>query len=474
MPVIGDAELKRDTEILSSDAFGGRLPGTPGGDRTVAYMIAGMRTAGLQPGNHGRWTQDVPLVTITADPHFALDVAGKGHDEKFVQNADIVLWTKRHDGHGLLANSSIIFAGYGIHAPERGWDDYAGVDVHGKTVIVLVNDPDWQSAADTGTFGGRRLTYYGRWTYRFEEARRQRAAAAIIIHDTAPAGYPFGVLVNTNGGPKIDLDLPSKGADHAAVEGWISTPAAQRLFRAADLDLSALIDQAGRPGFRAFPIPLTANVDFHSMVTFSRSQNVVGLLPGTTRRNETFLYSAHWDHIGHCPANASGHAICNGAIDNASGSAALLALARIFAKEPRHERSILFLSLTGEEQGLLGSSYYVSSPDPPSRQHSGRDQHGRHERLRTDPRCYHPRSGTFDDRTCLHRSRPPTGQAPHTGIRAAAGPVLPIRSTQLRACRRADAVCQQRQRRRYERSRRQASCAARLFRAHLSHRIRRL
>jgi len=166
MPVIGDAELKRDTEILSSDAFGGRLPGTPGGDRTVAYMIAGMRTAGLQPGNHGRWTQDVPLVTITADPHFALDVAGKGHDEKFVQNADIVLWTKRHDGHGLLANSSIIFAGYGIHAPERGWDDYAGVDVHGKTVIVLVNDPDWQSAADTGTFGGRRLTYYGRWTYR--------------------------------------------------------------------------------------------------------------------------------------------------------------------------------------------------------------------------------------------------------------------------------------------------------------------
>ena len=361
-PIITDTDLKHDTQVLSSDAFEGRLPGTPGGDKAVAYMIARMKAVGLQPGNHGQWTQQVPFVTITADPKLTLDVTGGKTPLSFAQKTDVVLWTKRQLDRVTVAPSDIVFVGYGINAPERGWNDYAGVDVRGKTVVILINDPDWRTPTETGPFDGRRMTYYGRWTYKYEEAARQGAAAAIIIHDTEPAAYPFGVVVNSNGGAKIALDTPDKGMSRAAVEGWITLPAAQRLFAAAGKDLTALSKAAEVKGFTPIPLGVKASTSFTNTIVHSMSQNVVGILPGNKRPGEVVLYTAHWDHLGRCPADATGDDICNGALDNASGSAGLLTLAETFVKAPRTARSVLFLSVTGEEQGLLGSEYYAENP----------------------------------------------------------------------------------------------------------------
>ena len=360
-PAIDVAALKHDTQVLSSDAFEGRKPGTPGGDKAVAYMIERFTAVGLQPGNHGKWTQEVPMVSSTADPALTLMIGGPT-PMVLRQKDDVVLWTKRQVARATVSNSPIVFAGYGIVAPERGWNDYAGIDVHGKTVIVLVNDPDWQTPTETGTFDGRRMTYYGRWTYKYEEAARQGAAAIIIVHETEPAAYPFEVVVNSNTGAKIALDIPAEAAKRAVVEGWITQGAAQKLFAAAGKDLAALTKAAQTPGFRAVPLNLTASTDFANTIVHSKSYNVVGILPGTKRPNETVIWTAHWDHFGHCPADARGDDICNGALDNASGSAALIAVADALAKAPRTARSQLFVSVTAEEQGLLGSDYYASNP----------------------------------------------------------------------------------------------------------------
>ena len=361
-PAIDVAALKHDTQVLSSDAFEGRKPGTPGGDKAVAYMIERFKAAGLKPGNHGGWTQDVPMVSSTADAALTLTVTGGAAPLTLAQKADVVLWTKRQVSRATVANSDIVFAGYGIVAPERGWNDYAGIDVHGKTVVVLVNDPDWQTPTETGTFDGRRMTYYGRWTYKYEEAARQGAAAIIIVHETEPAAYPFEVVVNSNTGAKIALDIPAEAAKRAMVEGWMTQAAALRLFAAAGKDLGALTKAAQTPGFRAVPLGLKASTDFANTLVHSKSYNVVGVLPGSKRPDEMVIWTAHWDHFGHCPADATGDDICNGALDNASGSAGLIAVASTLAKAPRTARSQLFVSVTAEEQGLLGSDYYAANP----------------------------------------------------------------------------------------------------------------
>ena len=357
--LIDVAQLKRDTEILSSDAFEGREPGTPGEDKTVAYLADRMKAIGLKPAGKDGWFQDVPLVTITADAK-AADL--KVGNAVYKYGEDVVLWTKRQQERTTLADSELVFVGYGINAPEKRWNDYAGLDVKGKTVVILVNDPDWQNQPGEGAFDGRGMTYYGRWTYKYEEAARQGAAGAIIIHDTEPAAYGWATVTSSWTGAQIDMDRANKGADRVAVEGWITKDAATGLFAQSGQDLGKLIEAAKQPGFKAVPLKARASAAFGNSIRRYGSKNVVGLLPGKSRPDEYVLYSAHWDHLGRCPADQSGDDICNGAFDNATGTAGLLALAQAFAKTGGTERSLLFLAVTGEESGLLGSEYYAENP----------------------------------------------------------------------------------------------------------------
>jgi Zn-dependent M28 family amino/carboxypeptidase len=357
--LIDVAQLKRDTEILSSDEFEGREPGTAGEEKTIRYLADRMAKIGLKPGVNGSWFQDVPLVTITADAEEAdLRVGNMVYE----YGDDVVLWTKRQQPSVSLNNSDLVFVGYGINAPERNWNDYAGLDVKGKTVIILVNDPDWQNKPGEGAFGGRDMTYYGRWTYKYEEAARQGAAGAIIIHETEPAAYGWGTVTSSWTGPQIDMDRANKGMDRVAVEGWITKDAATKLFASAGQDLSKLAEAAKQPGFKAAPLKAQASASFTNEIRRYGSKNVIGLLPGTTRPNEYVLYMAHWDHLGRCPADKSGDDICNGALDNATGTAGLLALADAHVKAGAPDRSVAFLAVTAEESGLLGSEYYAQNP----------------------------------------------------------------------------------------------------------------
>ncbi len=361
---ITDASLKTDTAMLASDAFEGRKPGTPGGDKAVAYIVERFKAIGLQPGNHGRWTQDVPFVTITTAPT-PLTFAGGSAPVSLAYGTDVVLWTKHQVATQTLAGSPVVFVGYGITAPEKGWDDYAGLDVHGKTVVFLVNDPDWQTKAagkDAGPFEGRAMTYYGRYTYKFEEAARHGAAAAFVIHDTEPAGYGWNVITTSWTGPQIDLDSADHGMGRVGVEGWITRAAAERMLAAAGQDLGALTAAAQAKGFRAVPLPLTASATLTNTIARSASKNVIGIVPGTRYPDETVFFTAHWDHLGRCPADRSGDDICNGAVDNASGVAGVLALADAFAHGPKPKRTVVFMSVTGEESGLLGSRWYAEHP----------------------------------------------------------------------------------------------------------------
>jgi Zn-dependent M28 family amino/carboxypeptidase len=260
-----------------------------------------------------------------------------------------------------FANSDVVFVGYGINAPERGWNDYAGLDVRGKTVIILVNDPDWQTQGTEGPFGGRAMTYYGRWTYKFEEAARQGAAAAFIVHQTEPASYGWNVVESSWTGPQHHLDRPGGNMDQTAVNGWLTNEAARRLFAAAGQDLDAVSARARQQGFRAVPFTgLRASMEVENAIERQQSRNVIGILRGRTRPDEYLLYTAHWDHLGIC-AQTGEDRICNGATDNATGTAALVALAQAHARA-QPERSIVFLAVTAEESGLLGSRYYAENP----------------------------------------------------------------------------------------------------------------
>ena len=361
-PQISLETLKTVTQQLSSDAFEGRAPTTAGEEKTVALLAERFQKAGLQPGNKGSWFQEVPLVETTASPS-PLTVTGGAQPLVFNYRTDMVANSYQVQSRIELSNSEMVFVGYGINAPERGWNDYAGVDVKGKTVVILVNDPDYETQGLDGPFGGRAMTYYGRWTYKYEEAARQGAAGAIIVHDTEPAAYGWNVVQSSWTGAQYNMDAANNHMDQSKMVGWLTNDAAQRLFAAAGKDLAALTAAAKQPGFKAVPLGgLKANITIDNQIKRQKSRNVIGVLPGTTRPDEYVLYTAHWDHLGRCDAAPDGDDICNGALDNATGTAALVALAEAHAKEGRPDRSIVFLAVTAEESGLLGSKYYAENP----------------------------------------------------------------------------------------------------------------
>lgn len=360
---IAERTLKDVTKELSSDAYEGRAPGTPGEEKSVAYIAKRFAAAGLKPGNKGSWYQDVPLVEMTATNVSPLVFTGAGEPISLAYGPQMVAGTWRIAPRIDVKDSAVVFVGYGINAPEKGWNDYAGVDVRGKTVLILVNDPDWQTPGLTGPFNGRAMTYYGRWTYKYEEAARQGAAAAIIIHQTEPAAYGWNVVQSSWTGAQQVADAADGHAKDSAVIGWMQGDAARTLFEREGLDFDALAAAAKRKGFRARPLNgVTASVSFDNTIRRHASRNVIGILPGTTRPDEYVLYSAHWDHLGRCEAAPDGDDICNGAIDNATGTAALVALAEANVKAGAPARSQLFVAVTGEESGLLGSEYYAANP----------------------------------------------------------------------------------------------------------------
>jgi Zn-dependent M28 family amino/carboxypeptidase len=360
-PAISVDTLKEVTQTLSSDLFEGRAPTTAGEDKTIGYVAGRFAAAGLKPANKGSWFQDVPLVEINANPNTALTINGGKGPLSFAYKTDMVASSYQIVPKIEISNADVIFVGYGINAPERGWNDYAGIDVKGKVVIILVNDPDYANKDLKGPFEGRAMTYYGRWTYKYEEAARQGAAAAFIVHDTFPAAYPWGVVVSSWTGPQLGFDDPGNHMDQTQANGWITNEAAVKLMASAGKDLAKLSAAAKVKGFKAVPLGLTASLTLDNSIKRQLSRNVVGILPGKTHPNEYVLYSAHWDHLGRCePIN--GDDICNGAVDNASGTAALVALAEAQAKAGAADRSIIFLSVTAEESGLLGSKYYADNP----------------------------------------------------------------------------------------------------------------
>ncbi|WP_106639137.1 M28 family metallopeptidase [Allosphingosinicella vermicomposti] len=369
-PQISLDTLKTVTEQLSSDAFEGRAPTTAGEEKTVNLIAERFRAAGLQPGNNGSWFQDVPLVETLATPT-PLTITGGKEPLTFNYRTDMVANTYQVAPKVELANSDIVFVGYGINAPERGWNDYAGVDVKGKTVVILINDPDYETQGLEGPFEGRAMTYYGRWTYKYEEAARQGAAAAIIVHDTEPAAYGWNVVQSSWTGAQYNMDAANNHMDQSKVIGWLTNDAAKRLMASAGQDLTALTAAAKQKGFKAVSLGLKANISLENQIKRQKSKNVIGVLPGKTRPNEYVLYSAHWDHLGRCDAAPDGDDICNGALDNATGTAALVALAEAHKKAGQPDRSIVFLAVTAEESGLLGSKYYAENPVFPLNQTVG-------------------------------------------------------------------------------------------------------
>lgn len=362
IPELSLATLQEVTKELSSDAYEGRAPGTAGEEKTVAYIIKKYEEAGLKPGNNGKWTQDVPLVEITAKKATPLTFTG-GKTPVTAQYAkDYVAFSYRVQPKTAVKDSDVVFVGYGINAPEKGWNDYAGLDVKGKTVVVLVNDPDWQTKEAKGEFNGRAMTYYGRWSYKYEEAARQGAAAVLIVHDTEPAAYGWNVVESSNTGTQYLADSKNGGADQTVANGWIQLPKAKELFASAGQDFDALREAAKKKGFK--PVALTgvkANFAFDNEISKKMSRNVIGVLPGAKRPDEYVLYTGHWDHLGRCTP-VDGDDICNGAVDNASGIAGLVTLAEAHKQAGAPDRSIVFLAVTAEESGLLGSKYYAENP----------------------------------------------------------------------------------------------------------------
>jgi Zn-dependent M28 family amino/carboxypeptidase len=362
---ITESEIAEHLAILASDEFGGRGPSSPGEALTVAYISDQFRTLGLEPGNDGSYFQDVPLVDITADPTAApFRVQGDGAPMSFAYATDVVTWTDRVVERSSVEDSEMVFVGYGIVAPEFGWNDYDGVDVRGKTVVILVNDPGF-ATQDPTVFSGNTMTYYGRWTYKFEEAARQGAAAALIVHQTDPAAYGWETVRNSWTGPQFKLQSEDGNASRVAIQGWMSEETTRRVFSAAGLDFDRLYAQAATGALNATPMDLRLTTSVQNTLRFSNSKNVIATLPGAEAPNEYFIYMAHWDHFGTDAAIAATgeDGIYNGALDNASGTAALLELAEAFARLPqRPRRSVVFLAVTAEEQGLLGSAHYATNP----------------------------------------------------------------------------------------------------------------
>jgi len=368
---LSEATIKDVTRLLASDEFEGRMPGSAGEEKTIALLTERFKAAGLQPGNGDSWVQEVPLVEITGKNYAPLTIAGKGDAMALEFGKDWVGVTYREEARTSLADSELVFVGYGINAPEKGWNDYEGIDVKGKTVVILVNDPDWQTAGLEGPFGGKAMTYYGRWTYKYEEAARQGAAGALIVHQTAPASYGWNVVESSWTGPQAYAQRGDNAPPLTQMNGWITEDAARRLFKAAGQDLDALTKAAQSKDFTPVPLGMTASTAFESDIRSFTSHNVIGILPGSEAPDEYVLHTAHWDHLGHCTPAPDGDDICNGAIDNATGTAALVALAEAHAKAGPPRRTLVFLAVTAEESGLLGAQYYAANPVYPLAQTVG-------------------------------------------------------------------------------------------------------
>ncbi|HCX23565.1 MAG TPA: peptidase M28 [Cytophagales bacterium] len=357
--LIDTVAIARHIEILASDEFLGRKPFTEGEEKTIAYLADQLKSFGLKPGNGNSYFQEVPMVELDAKPSETMLISGGSAPVELKVGDDFVAYSERVEAMNELKDSEIVFAGFGVVAPEYGWNDYEGLDVKGKTVVVLVNDPGFGSE-DTTLFKGKTMTYYGRWTYKYEEAARQGAAACLIVHETIPAGYGWSVVRNSWSGASLYLDQTGD-AYKPVVQGWITRDAAIKMFEASDVDMKGFVERSRSADFEPIPLNLTASVIVENGIKKSTSNNVIAVKEGTSKPDEYILYSAHWDHLGVGP-EVDGDSIYNGAHDNASGTAAVLGIAEAFAKYGDIDRSVVFLLVTAEEQGLLGSKYYAENP----------------------------------------------------------------------------------------------------------------
>ena len=368
IPEVADGDISEKTMVdltreLSSDEFEGRMPGTEGGQMTVELLTERFKAAGLEPGNNGSWTQDVPLVEITGSDFAPLTITGgDGDGMAFEYGDDWVGVSYRETPRTRINNAELVFVGYGINAPEKGWNDYEGLDMEGKIAVILVNDPDFGAETLEGPFDGKAMTYYGRWTYKYEEAARQGAAGALIIHETEPASYGWNVVESSWSGPQGYPQRGENAPPTTQMNGWIQNSVAEKIFDAAGQDLDELKEAAREEDFTGVRLGLKASTSFDNESREYMSQNVIGVLPGSKRPEEYVLYTAHWDHLGRCTPADDGDDICNGAVDNATGTAALVALAEAQVKAGAADRSLVFLAVTAEEQGLLGSTYYAQNP----------------------------------------------------------------------------------------------------------------
>ncbi len=366
-PDINAKDLAARDKAIADDAFEGRGPGTKNGEAAADWIAAEMKRIGLKPGNKGSYFQTVPSVSITLDApksRFVFTTPTGPLKPTFAD--DVVYWTPQFkSGEVKVKNAPLVFVGYGVVAPEYHWNDYDGVDVKGKTVVILINDPGNEDAnPDPAFFKGKAMTYYGRWTYKYEEAARQGAAAAIIVHETVPAAYGWQVVRNSNSGAKSWLDAANGNKDMVPIEGWMTLDTAKELFKRAGLDYKEQKAAANKPGFKAVPMMgelLTA--DAHSVVDHTKTRNIVGVVPGAKHPDDYILYTAHWDHLGIKPSLPGADKIYNGAVDNGMGDAMILEIGEAFAhRKPPLDRSIAIVCWTLEEQGLLGSEYFARHP----------------------------------------------------------------------------------------------------------------
>jgi len=357
---IRQAVYRGHVQALSSDDMQGREPGSEGERRTIEYLEKEFLELGLQPVAGGDFRQDVALVEITGSDQKLAFARGAG-GMTLAQGDDMVLGSRRVQDAASIADSDVVFVGYGIHAPEYGWNDYAGLDMRGKTALILVNDPGFVTGEDA-LFRGKAMTYHGRWTYKFEEASRQGAAAAIIVHETAPASYDWGVVRNSWSGPQFYLDREDGNAGRTTLEGWITEARARQLMELAGQDFDALKAASVRRGFKPVPLGVTATGSVRNTVRHKRSPNLAGVMPGKDRPDEYVIYMGHWDHLGLVEGEGDDR-VYNGAVDNATGIAGILTIARGFRDMlPGASRSVLFVAVTAEESGLLGSEYYAEHP----------------------------------------------------------------------------------------------------------------
>ena len=360
LAAIDTATIMTHVRALADDSMLGRAPGGVGEDRAVAYLEAQFKALGLTPGNtDGSYIQNVPLVAITTDPTLTLSLRGPG-GKNLKYRDDFVAWTRHVVPSVQVKDAPLVFVGYGVEAPEYSWDDFKGQDLSGKILVMLVNDPQ---LADTTQFRGKAMTYYGRWTYKYEQGIKHKAAGVLLVHETGPAGYPWAV-VQGMGGEKFDLATPDSNRTRAPMEGWIHLDRARELFKAAGQDFDSLKARATTREFQPVPLGLTGSITIRNSIRSVASRNVVAKLEGSdpVLKDEYVVYTAHWDHFG-IGIPIEGDSIYNGALDNATGTAALLALAKAFKAMPTApKRSILFLAVTAEEQGLVGSQYYSVAP----------------------------------------------------------------------------------------------------------------